>query len=191
MTLARLASALVISASIFVRRGARTKIENAVFPIYLDFSSEPVAIVRAKKISTEYQRKGFFRIGVLPMLVCEAVRIELHDPQRVTNALNEVNELFETRRAGKALELRGVSLEFKGEVGLRLQAETVHLRDRGRWALSKASYRYSTNTVQIPEAVLEFVGSRAGRLAWTGPDGPTSANVFSPDSPNNSSNQDP
>jgi hypothetical protein len=39
--------------------------------------SSPVAIVRARSIRKDYQRKGAFRIGVMPTLAVEAFRFEV------------------------------------------------------------------------------------------------------------------
>ena len=62
-------------------------ITKVVVPIYLKFESEPVAIFRAERFSSDYQTEGFFRIGALPLTVAEDLSVELEDPARLPMAL--------------------------------------------------------------------------------------------------------
>jgi len=51
-------------------------------PVYLKSESLPVAVFRANRIYHDHQRKGFFRIGGLPLLVLEGLSLELRDTNR-------------------------------------------------------------------------------------------------------------
>src|SRR5262249_46466039 len=42
----------------------------------------------------------------------------------------------------------------------------------------KAIFRAPTNSVRLHEAALDLLGEHAGRLTWTGSQGPESANIF-------------
>src|SRR5882672_7348979 len=83
-----------------------SRIENFVAPVYLEFGEEPVAMLRIKSVSTEYQRKGFFRIGLLPMLVLTEIAIEVRDMARFGDALSGVQQRIEPRAAGRCVEFR-------------------------------------------------------------------------------------
>jgi hypothetical protein len=56
-------------------RTVQGKLQGLALPVYLDLSS-PATVVRADSVSREHQRRGFFRIGALPLLVCEGVTVE-------------------------------------------------------------------------------------------------------------------
>jgi hypothetical protein len=64
-----------------------TKAKGMVMPVYVRGHSQAAAVLRIERISAEYQRKGFFRIGLLPQIVAEGVSIELRQSGALTNAL--------------------------------------------------------------------------------------------------------
>ena len=61
-----------------------------------------------RHVYTDYERKGFFRIGLLPIGVMEGVTFELQHPESVTNGLAELNQWLGAK-AAKRLELRRVN----------------------------------------------------------------------------------
>jgi hypothetical protein len=95
---------------------SRTQIKNAVIPICLDSDAKLVAVVRARHIFSDYQRRGFFRIGVLPLLVIDGLDVEIRQPSRSMEALGAVHsKIIFKELARKAVEGRDFRLSFAAE----------------------------------------------------------------------------
>jgi hypothetical protein len=62
---------------------SRAQVKNALVAVYVDPGPEPMAWIRAARIFGDYQSRGFFRIGALPLLVIDKFAIELRDPERI------------------------------------------------------------------------------------------------------------
>jgi hypothetical protein len=53
--------------------------KRATIPIFVREQPRPVLIIRIDSIFKDYQRKGFFRIGLLPQWVAEGVTLEFRE----------------------------------------------------------------------------------------------------------------
>ncbi|SPE60038.1 exported hypothetical protein [Verrucomicrobia bacterium] len=142
------------------------EVRKAVVPVYLNFEPEPAAILRADRIFSDYQRKGLFRIGVLPVLVLDGLIVELRDAARLTNALSEMSAQFALRPgAKKAVEGRRFTLFFAAKEDGRISAKLVRLESASEW-------RLKDGTVQQPgvaplvysEGTLTVAGAQAGEF---------------------------
>ena len=47
-----------------------------VIPFYTPNEDQPAVVLRAQQVSKEYQRHGFFRIGLLPIFVLDQVTLD-------------------------------------------------------------------------------------------------------------------
>ncbi len=64
-----------------------TRLSGAVFDLYSGNEAEPAVVIRLDKAYTDYQSKGFFRIGLLPIGVIEGVTFRLQHPDSAANCL--------------------------------------------------------------------------------------------------------
>jgi hypothetical protein len=132
-----------------------------VVPVYLQFDPEPVAVFRAERVFSDYQTKGFFRIGALPLTVMEDLSIELKDPSRLPMALTALAARFAAKGvAKKVVEGHNFSLSFSKQQ-CRLRTRSVRLEKATEWALEDG-------IVSLPNA--EPVRFRQGRLLMDGPE---------------------
>ena len=157
-----------------------TKIKGLVMAIYSDSSSKPVATFRAKKVFRSLQRRGFFRIGLLPMLVCDGVVVEFCETEGGTNALMNLPQSLKSQAGGAMIELREVEFRFPADSAPRLKAGIVRLQDNGQSQLLNVDFQSPTKRFQVPSAVLQFSGEHAGQLGWQSPDGIVAINLFTP-----------
>lgn len=103
-------------------------------PLFAPGNGPPSAVVQIDSLRTEFQRKGFFRIGVLPVTIAEGVTVELRDPAALAQAVRALPRTLPGRPAG-AFEGRRFELRFPRESTARLTAERVVFRARGTAAL--------------------------------------------------------
>ena len=139
-----------------------TPVTKVEVPVYVKLNSEPVAVFRAERILDDYQTKGFFRIGALPLTVVEDLSIELWDPSRLPAALNALGVRFALKDSGKrAVEGRNFTLSFSGEKHGRLQARCVRMEGPTEWTMEEGS-------VSLPDAAPAHF--RRGALVLDGPE---------------------
>lgn len=143
-------------AGVVLPAGAGMK--DVVLPVYAGQAGHPVAILRVERFGLEYQKRGFFRIGVLPIMVLDDVTLEVLDAER----LREVIELafshpqFRGHKSAIPVEVRRFRFRCKTEPGLELSAKTLRPVGHGRWALSGVIIqRPGAQPIELAEA---FIG---------------------------------
>jgi hypothetical protein len=143
-------------------------LQQVTIPCYAQGKSSPAAVVHIKTLFTDYQRRGFFRIGLLPLLVAEDVRIEVLQPEETATALQGAKKWLNPGTARKALEWRRVQFIFPNETTPRLEAGRVQLSEDGTWRLTDGVvFRAGTNETRQAEAILQVTGTQAGELRPT------------------------
>ncbi len=146
-----------------------------------------IAVLRVGKIFKEPQRKGFFRIGLLPLVVADQVIVEVEDPVLFQREFTNVHNRLFSSHGRVPVELRHVEFKFPSEPSPRLQAGRVRLKSQGQWELSDGViFRVSDNEIQCAQAVLQITGPGAGNLRSQ--DAPHALNLFWR---NNSTNNPP
>ncbi len=132
--------------------------------LYSGTEAEPAAVVRLDRVYTDYERKGFFRIGILPIGVMEGVTFELQHPESVTNGLAQVDKWLGAR-AARRLELRRVSFLVSAPTTNRLDTGRVRPAADGKLALlDGVNFLSGTNQVRAARGVLQVAGEEVGQL---------------------------
>jgi hypothetical protein len=145
---------------------SRISLKNVEVPIRLEFAAAPVAVLRADRIRPAHHRWGFYQIGLLPVLACDGVSLEVCDAARAAQALAGLRDRLNAEAKGDVIEMHGVALRFDPEPGPRLEAAAVRFQDRGQWELTNLALRSGTNVLRAPRALLQVTGDQAGRLTW-------------------------
>lgn len=142
-----------------------------------------VAQVHAARIFTDYERKFFFRIGLLPIPVAENVQIEIQSAECLTNALFALHDWNQTAAGIRRLELRNVEIKLIGEKQPRLSAAIARVGQDGVLELSTVSvFNTIGRQTLIPKAILQAAGSSAGWLRWNFDGHPQDIFLFKPTS---------
>ena len=106
-------------------------LQHAVIPIYSETNRQLSTIIRVDKAYLDYERKGFFHIGILPMGALEGVTFEVRTPGSARQTLQEMGRWL-GGGAGNRVELRQVKFVFQTNT---LEAGRVQARSRDRWEL--------------------------------------------------------
>jgi hypothetical protein len=160
---------------------SRLQSKKVVVVLYGDSELEPVAVFRAERIFSDYQRRGFFRIGALPLLVFDGLSIELHDPAQVSKALATLGARFDTRGdARKAIEGRDFCLSFASEKEGRLRARRVRLETATAWHLQEGTvHQAGASPMPFRQGTLTITGPQAGQLTCETTNGTVRIHVLS------------
>jgi len=138
--------------------------KGLIVPIYLGSDLKPSAVVRVKEVRKDYESKGFFRMGLLPIAVLDGVVFEIRQPESLASSLAACHQWLGARSAKRA-ELRDVQWVLGGSTTNRLACARAQLTDTGRWNLSGGvSLVSGTNRLESARAVLQVTGPNAGQL---------------------------
>jgi hypothetical protein len=135
-----------------------------VTTFYEGTEQPPSLVVRIESVHTDYQRKGFFRIGLLPVGVMEGVALELNHPEYWTNSLAHLHQWLGPNSA-KTLELRRLTLLVPADVTNRLESARARVGAGGKLDLfDGVSLVSGTNHLRAARGTLQVTGARAGEL---------------------------
>lgn len=151
--------------------------------VYPESGLEPAAIFKAKSIYRDHQRRGFFRIGLLPLLVCDEVTFDIKDSEQAARSLAHARLQLCAHARGAPIELRRVAFQFPAETSPRLKALKVQIRDNGQWELQDVVFRSPVEAIQSSRATFQTTGPEAGKLTWLPPSGRGDAYLFQPLTP--------
>jgi len=156
----------------------RTSLKNAVVPVFVRQEEKPVAVAQVGRVFTDYQRRGFLHIGLLPMTVLEGVTIEIIEPQKTALALASLHDWLNVPKGGRLVEFRRLKITCKGVATHELAAARVRAALNGQWELlDGVKYQAGALNVESPRARLQVIGERAGALYWESPQ-PATNNLF-------------
>lgn len=148
-----------------------TKTENATFTVYLNGELKPAAEVKVERIFKTYEKKGFFQIGALPMMVATNVQIELIRPEALDKALATVRQASTRGRQTGRFELRHLEITSSPPSGDRLRADFAQFEEEGRCKLrGGVKIQTGTNSVSASSAILQVTGPQAGTIQLVGGD---------------------
>jgi len=146
-------------------RSLRPALKGITAPLYVAGEPKPVAVLRVEKVFTDYQRKGFFRIGLLPLCVADGVRLEVQQPEKAAAALANVPGHLRLAKGNVPAELRRLVLSVAGEPTVQLKAGRVRFGQAGDWLLDGGvSCAQGTTVTEGARATLQVTGESPGQL---------------------------
>jgi hypothetical protein len=139
-------------------RGAR----DLVIPRYSEPDKALYAVISVDKVYTEYEKKGFFRIGALPVAVLEGVTYEVKDPAPASKNLVRLRSWLGAD-TGNHVELRGVKIVASPTS--KLEGGRLLFLDNERWQLT-GGVRLISGAVELraESATFRVAGAQAGEL---------------------------
>ena len=139
-------------------------LKGGVISLYSGTEEGPATVVRLDQAYADYESKGFFRIGLLPIGVMEGVTFELPHRESLTNSLAQLHRWLGAR-AAKRLELRRVTFLVSAPVTNRLAAGRARVSlDGTLQLLDGVNFISGTNQLQAGRGVLQVTGEQAGQL---------------------------
>lgn len=144
--------------------GGQFQAQGVSVPFYVGVATEPAAVAYVASMHTDYERKGFFRIGLLPVGILEGVTLEIRNPQRTAEALEQMR-LWAKSSGARRIELRQVKFRMTGAAGVSLEAGRAWFRPDNRLEFSEGvRLEQGTNRIHAAHATLEILGTNSGRL---------------------------
>ncbi len=146
--------------------GAGAKVSRGTITCYAPKELKPMLTLRLEQGYGDYQTRGFFRIGVLPLLVVEGLEVELHDAGRSFAALTNLPSLLgQSPNPKEALELRRFALVLPEPKRPVLTAQSVRILNGTTWQLRNGKLILHDGTEQLfRRAVLTVAGPHCGEF---------------------------
>lgn len=149
-------------------------------PLYAADQTTLAAVVRVAVARKDYQRRGFYRIGLLPVLVLEDVTIEVSREREFQQVLVLFEEQLRRLGRGQTIELRRTVFSFLDEAQPRLRADSGRLQPDGQWRLQgNVQFTAGKECIRAVRAWLTPVGPEAGLLRLQTAEGVQVENLFS------------
>jgi hypothetical protein len=141
--------------------------QNLTLSEYSPNSLSPAIQIHAGRLFTDYEHRGFFRIGILPVPVAEDVQIQIQASACLTNALAMLQNWKHPAVGVRRMEIRDLQIFLLGENRPRLCAARAQIGKNGVLELSGASVTgLSGQRIPIAHGLLQVTGPDAGRLSW-------------------------
>jgi hypothetical protein len=129
--------------------------------------------LHAATIFIDYERWGFFRIGLLPLLVARDVQIKVQSASYLANALADLRASHQTAAGVRRLEMRNLEIAMVGENQPRLRAAVARFGQDGSLKLSAVTvHDIAGRQIYISRAAMRLSGPSTGWLQWNSGGGP-------------------
>lgn len=137
-------------------------VRHAVVPLYPEGSARLSAVVRVDRTFVDYQRRGFFRIGMFPVAVLDGVTVEARDTGNPLASLETIRH-WTKMKPSRHLELRRFKFIFSPTN--HVEAGLVRGVGGDDWELlNGVRYFANGNEILAPRASLQMAGARRGEL---------------------------
>jgi hypothetical protein len=155
------------------------QLHNATFGLYDAKKAAPAGLVRIERSYTDYQRKGFLRIGILPIFVLEGVTVEFQGDPDPSDTLVRLRQWLGDDGTSR-LEVRRLRIQWTGVQTNYLEAGLGLLGPSGRLDLANGvRLRKGDEFRESSRATLQIYGHATGELAMK-TESPWKGNLFAP-----------
>lgn len=162
--------ARVVSGAVLLFAGAMqgapfpNSARDITMPVFVSGEPKAAGVIRVQRVFPGLQRQGVFRIGFLPALVLDKVRIQVNQPEHAAAILRRVLDIGRQARRPEAIELRDVQILVAGETRPRLEAGTVLFDARCNWRL-RDGVRLRLDGKEWRARSADLEADEAGKLA--------------------------
>ena len=139
--------------------------------------SKPAASLSAASFGVGSQRRGFFRIGILPLLIASDVRIIFSGEPPDPTALADLAPAFKALANTSAVEIHQFAVLLPGKCQPALQAARAEPAGKGDWKLTEVTLS-GPIPMHLPEAILRTGGTEAGQLTFVAAGANQELNLF-------------
>lgn len=137
--------------------------------------------IQARRLRLDHERRGFFRIGVLPIFVAEDVRIQIASPDYLSRVLPAVEICRPSESVARRVEIRHLGISFLDKKFPRLNAAVARPQASGSLELTDVCLIQGAEiSKHIPHAVLWMSGQDTGKITWNTQGHHHETSLFSP-----------
>ena len=145
----------------------QVKTQGVVISLYEPGQLKPSLKVKADRVFTDYERKGFFRLGVFPLGVMENVVFEICQTGPTTNRLIQLHDWVGAPVA-KRLEFRNVTFVAADGCTNRLECGRARIGPGGQLELlDGVRFLSGPDQIEAVRATLQVSGELAGQIDLT------------------------
>lgn len=151
---------------------------KVILPLYAKGEAEPAIVVRASRVSREFQRHGFFRLGLAPQTVMIDLSIEVRDAPRARELLRDVVSRVSSESGKGPVLVRGIAICLPGQSAPVVKASGLDFAS-GVWRLRAGTLTLSgKDSTEFSDAILNVTGPNVGRLTLAADVGPRVIDLF-------------
>lgn len=140
---------------------AEPKVTGLSFPLGERSGENPAARVLVEQIIQSSQKRGVFRVALLPILVANGVAVTFYrlEPEALTHILETLQSLAKIDK----LEMRHLTFLATGDPAPRLVAEEILVRAQDTWTLKRVQL---VGRPGLAECQLILKNGPEGGLFW-------------------------
>ena len=105
----------------------RIDVAGTTCSLYAQDFTHVIAKCSVDRIFIDHRKVGFFQIRLLPVLVAQGVRLELHQTLESIDALRKVQSNLTPQMTRHSLEWRDVEINFPGTNGPHIHAQSARM----------------------------------------------------------------
>lgn len=124
---------------------------------------EPVAKLRVQRLYVERQKRGVFRVALLPRLVFEGATFDFQKPSAVSLCMRQIADATAAATRGRTVEFRGLKLELGGTGAWTIEAGSAEPSGASLWVLHRPVWR-KDGMVLFAAAEAHLVAGSDGQL---------------------------
>jgi hypothetical protein len=135
--------------------------------VYVPKGVSPQVEIHASGIFKDYERHGFFRIGLMPEMVVENVRIEVRSAEALTNVMAALHSWNRPGAGARRLKLQHLEILLMGQISPCLRAAAGKIGNDGAIQLTSVSLADAAGRQKnLPAAALQLTGPTRGLVYW-------------------------
>lgn len=144
------------------------EIKNLSVPVGTP-SRQPTMIFSCERILVERKKVGFFRIGILPQVILQNVKVELWNSPTPSNWTEEFAGFLISKKIPD-LEFRSFRIDTKNRLDSVFAEKASLARDGALLILQDVAIKFENHTIHQPHVVIPLSGPKAGGIVF--PDKP-------------------
>jgi hypothetical protein len=157
--------AFAVCAALAVSALAKPKITGLEFPIGQP-ADRPAARVTIAELGQGAQKRGFFRVALLPMAAANGMQIRFLLPE--PGVLLEIPQTLRGIASLDAQEFHNVTILAPNDPTPRLEVEEI-VPKKDHWQLKRVKWRSASRAGEVQECHLLLSGPECGQFAHLSP----------------------
>lgn len=149
------------------------EIRDAQIQVRSHDSSMPTATVRARRVREEHQKRGFFKIGALPLVAIEELSIEILTTNALHEAFSDLPVKLRGERVSQLCEARGLELKFSHCPGAFVRATTARWDSPNSILLINGSLKRGAQIMGFKSGHLKLTPSATATMEFASANGLT------------------
>lgn len=130
-----------------------------------DPSKQPVMIFSCERILVERKKVGFFRIGILPQVTLQNVKIELWNSPTPLTWSTELARFLVSQKIPD-LEFRSFRIDTKNRLESVFAEKASLVREDALLVLQNLAIKFNGQTVHQPHVVIPLSGPKSGQFVF-------------------------